>query len=101
MKVQWQVRYLKERNDPGLGVAQLPNIGPCFQLAFRLRSSPSAVRGPVLIPPCIRQRPFGIAGALQGLPVRRDRARSVPLPVPRVACYATLKDGEYACYTAT
>jgi hypothetical protein len=35
---------------------------PCFQLATRLRSFPSGVRGPVLMPPCIRQRPFGIAG---------------------------------------
>jgi hypothetical protein len=47
---------------------------PCFQLAFRLRSSPSGVRGPVLFPPCIRQRPLGIAGALQGLPVRLECA---------------------------
>src|SRR5260370_1864891 len=35
---------------------------PVFQLAFRDRSNPSAVRGPVLIPPCIRQRPFRMAG---------------------------------------
>jgi hypothetical protein len=47
---------------------------PCLQLAFRLRSSPSGVRGPVLIPPCIRQRPLSIAGALHGLPVRFECA---------------------------
>ena len=28
----------------------------------RARSSPSGVRGPVLFPPCIRHRPFRIAG---------------------------------------
>jgi hypothetical protein len=31
---------------------------PCFQFAVRQRR-PSAVRGPVLLPPCSRQRPFG------------------------------------------
>ena len=46
---------------------------PCFQFALRLRSSPSGVRGPVLIPLCIRQRPFRIAGPLQE-PPRRVRA---------------------------
>ena len=30
---------------------------------FRLRSRPSGVLGPVLGPPCIRQRPFFIAGS--------------------------------------
>jgi hypothetical protein len=44
---------------------------PCFQLARRLRASPSAVRGPVLRPPCMRQRPFFIAGEAQVLPSRR------------------------------
>ena len=29
----------------------------------------------MLFPPCIRQRPLGIAGALQGLPVRLECAR--------------------------
>ncbi len=43
---------------------------PCFQLALRLRSKPSDVRGPVLFPPCSRQRPFAIAGPLQGVPHR-------------------------------
>jgi hypothetical protein len=41
---------------------------PCFHRALRLRSKPSGVRGPVLGPPCIRQRPFGIAGLLHGVP---------------------------------
>ncbi|MDA7568637.1 hypothetical protein N8742_02905 [Emcibacteraceae bacterium] len=31
---------------------------------------PSTVFGPVDFPPCILQRPFGLAGALQGLPAR-------------------------------
>jgi hypothetical protein len=31
-------------------------------LDLRDRSSPSGVRGPVLFPPCIRQRPFVIPG---------------------------------------
>jgi len=35
---------------------------PCFQFPRRARSSPSGVRGPVLLPPCNRQRPFFIAG---------------------------------------
>ena len=29
-----------------------------------MRSIPSAVRGPVLLPPCMRHRPLGIAGVL-------------------------------------
>ena len=36
---------------------------PCFQFARRDRAKPSGVRGPVLAPPCIRQRPLRIAGA--------------------------------------
>ena len=43
---------------------------PCFQLARRERSNPAAVRGPVLAPPCIRQRPLCIAGALHSSPFR-------------------------------
>jgi hypothetical protein len=35
---------------------------PCFHDDRRERSKPSGVRGPVLLPPCSRQRPFGIAG---------------------------------------
>jgi integrase len=35
---------------------------PCVILAFRIRSSPSNVRGPVDLPPCNRHRPFGMAG---------------------------------------
>jgi hypothetical protein len=42
---------------------------PCVVRAFRMRSNPSAVRGPVLAPPCILHFPQAIAGALQGLPV--------------------------------
>jgi hypothetical protein len=42
---------------------------PCVVRAARIRSSPSAVRGPVDSPPCILHRPAGIAGALQGVPV--------------------------------
>jgi hypothetical protein len=36
---------------------------PCFQFALCERAKPSGVFGPVLTPPCIRQRPFRIAGA--------------------------------------
>ena len=43
---------------------------PCFQLARIERAKPSGVRGPVLAPPCIRHRPFGMAGALQAGPLR-------------------------------
>ena len=42
---------------------------PCVVRAFRMRSNPSAVRGPVLAPPCILHFPQAIAGALQGMPV--------------------------------
>lgn len=35
-------------------------------------ASPSAVRGPVLRPPCILHRPFAIAAARHGKPVRRS-----------------------------
>ena len=37
----------------------------------RDRSSPSGVRGPVLLPPCSRQRPFAMAGALHVPPPLR------------------------------
>jgi hypothetical protein len=43
---------------------------PWIVRAFRIRASPSAVLGPVLLPPCIRQRPFGIAGCRHGCPLR-------------------------------
>ena len=43
---------------------------PCLVLAAFTRARPSAVRGPVDGPPCIRQRPFGIAGAQHGIPLR-------------------------------
>jgi hypothetical protein len=43
---------------------------PVFQLALRDRSNPSELRGPVLAPPCILQRPFGMAGLLQDVPSR-------------------------------
>jgi hypothetical protein len=42
---------------------------PCVVRAARIRSSPSAVRGPLDSPPCILHRPAGIAGASQGAPV--------------------------------
>src|SRR5438128_1462100 len=35
---------------------------PCFVVARRIRSIPSAVLGPVLRPPCSLQRPFRMAG---------------------------------------
>jgi len=38
--------------------------------AARSRAKPSAVRGPVLAPPCIRQRPLGMEGARHGVPLR-------------------------------
>jgi hypothetical protein len=43
---------------------------PCFQFARRDRARPFRVRGPVLAPPCIRQRPLCMAGALHGVPLR-------------------------------
>ncbi len=54
---------------------------PCLQFALRQRSRPSGVRGPVLLPPCIRQRPFGIPGPKQGVP------RRVLAPHRGVACW--------------
>ena len=44
---------------------------PCFVCAAMERALPSGVRGPVLLPPCSRQRdrPFS-AGFWQGLPFR-------------------------------
>jgi hypothetical protein len=42
---------------------------PCVVRAFRMRSNPWDVRGPVLAPPCILHFPQAIAGALQGMPV--------------------------------
>ena len=48
-------------------------------------AKPFGVRGPVLLPPCMRQRPFSIAGAWQGQPVVRALApqRGARLGLPR------------------
>src|SRR6266542_811340 len=46
----------------------------------RTRSSPSAVRGPVLIPPCIRQRPRVYAGKTVGQ-LSREELVECMLPV--------------------
>jgi hypothetical protein len=64
---------------------------PCFQFVFRLRSRPSGVRGPVLMPPRTLHRPFGMAAARQGLPVRLDRAPQ------RGAAFALTSASRRAC----
>ena len=53
--------------------------------AARNLSSPSAVRGPVLRPPCILHRPFAIAGERQGWSAVRVRAphRGAAFGLPR------------------
>jgi len=43
---------------------------PWVSRARRLRSCPASVRGPVLLPPCMRHRPLDIAGLRQGRPPR-------------------------------
>ena len=44
---------------------------PCLVLAAATRALPSAVLGPVLLPPCIRQRFLSLmAGFWQGVPLR-------------------------------
>lgn len=43
---------------------------PCFQDEILHRASPSAVRAPVLPPPCILHRPLSIAAPRQLRPVR-------------------------------
>ena len=43
---------------------------PCLVCDARMRSMPSAVRGPVLLPPCILHRPFFMAADRQGEPAR-------------------------------
>ena len=60
---------------------------PCFQRARRLRANPSGVRGPVLRPPCRRQRPLGMAGWRHSPPQRvwapqRGAARKSPGRLP-------------------
>src|SRR5215470_14710793 len=60
---------------------------PWVRRARRQRSRPSAVRGPVLRPPCIRQRPFFMAGWRQEQPARvrapqRGAARKSPDRAP-------------------
>jgi hypothetical protein len=47
-----------------------PLYRPWIVRAARIRASPSAVLGPVLLPPCIRHREFLIAGDRHGLPLR-------------------------------
>ncbi len=58
---------------------------PCVVFAAIIRAIPSAVRGPVQRPPCIRHRPFAIAGARQGQQVVRARApqRGARFGLPR------------------
>jgi len=41
---------------------------PFFELACLERAKPAPVRGPVLAPPCIRQRPLRMAGPLHRVP---------------------------------
>src|SRR5262245_28982387 len=43
---------------------------PWTRQALRARRCPSAVRAPVLLPPCRRQRPFFMAGWRQAEPAR-------------------------------
>ncbi len=43
---------------------------PCHSLLARIRAKPSDVRGPVLGPPCIRQRPLGIGALRHECPAR-------------------------------
>jgi hypothetical protein len=66
-------------------VAQAAPYRPCVVFAAIIRAMPSAVRGPVHLPPCIRQRPFLIAGARHGHPVVRARApqRGAAFGLPR------------------
>jgi hypothetical protein len=48
------------------------------------RASPSSVRGPVLHPPCIRHRPFRMAGERHGVACRvRAPQRGAELGLPR------------------
>jgi hypothetical protein len=57
---------------------------PCVVRAAIIRAIPSAVRGPVHLPPCRWHRPFAIAGARQGLPARaRAPQRGARLGLPR------------------
>ncbi len=53
---------------------------PCASRASRLRRKPAAVLGPVLRPPCIRQRPLGMAG------LRHDVLRLVLAPHRGAVC---------------
>lgn len=74
---------------------------PVLRLACLHRSSPASVRGPVLFPPCILQRPFFMAGLRQVRPARvfaPHRAQLWKSPggfpfrsQPRAACLAGSK----------
>src|SRR5262245_21025484 len=60
---------------------------PCTRRLARTRARPSAVRAPVLLPPCRRQRPLAMAGWRQAQPARvcapqRGAARKSPEEVP-------------------
>jgi hypothetical protein len=60
---------------------------PWTRLAVRQRTRPAAVRAPVLLPPCRRQRPFAMAGWRQAQPARvrapqRGAARKSPEGLP-------------------
>src|SRR5208283_6100717 len=53
-------------------------------------ANPAAVRGPVLVPPWIRHRPFAIACAWQGRPTRVFAPQSLPTLEPARACHRAL-----------
>jgi hypothetical protein len=60
---------------------------PCFVRDARIAAMPASVRGPVDGPPYIRHRPFGIAGALQGVPAlvrapQRGASSGLPVRLP-------------------
>ncbi|MDQ6665725.1 MAG: hypothetical protein M3Z23_15200, partial [Acidobacteriota bacterium] len=54
---QERATFLEEQRVSHCALAP-PHSGPCFEFASSQRCSPSAVRGPVLLTRCSRQRPF-------------------------------------------
>ena len=74
---------------------------PWMVRAAAIRARPSA-EGPVLAPPCMRQRPFFIAGARQGQPARvlapqRGAAFGLPLGLPLRSVLAGWGDAASGC----
>src|ERR1039457_4033061 len=70
MSLHCSLHSSRNRRSSFASIFAFAEYRPCFQFARFERANPLFVRGPVLVPPCIRQRPLCRPGPLQGAPFR-------------------------------